>query len=327
MSQIENLIGLSAWAAVGMSLVAAYLKLNKIWKRKHEREVARSVSIMGNVLDVFPLILLSANYFVVAQWQGLFDATIWIFTGCMMVFIGTGHWVESERRKGIWGLIKQSLAVERREVGYLARLVFYPSQADAIIRILSMLAMVDEKLHQSEKKFLEEFAATWNVSLDWGELRSLSSSDVTSRIVEITRLTRDYLATSPPVHQACHLGDIIDSLVQIDQQVSSEERIVMAELKGLIQNYALEKEVPETYTVTVVPQSAEQAAAIGSEMPHLEQADLAGGTGFVVNSYFSKEYAELICHQYRELGFFTVTIEKNILPQSFRHKLSWRRKS
>ena len=89
MFQIENLIGLSAWAAVGMSLVAAYLKLNKIWKRKHEREVAQSVSIMGNVLDVFPLMLLSANYFLVAQWQGLFDAMIWMFTGCMMMMIGT----------------------------------------------------------------------------------------------------------------------------------------------------------------------------------------------------------------------------------------------
>jgi hypothetical protein len=314
MFQIEKLIGISAWVAVGMALIASYLKLNKIWKRKHERKVAQSVSLAGNAMDVFPLVLLSANYIVVSQWQGFFDALIWILTGCMMMLVGTGYWVKGERGKGIWVLIKQSLAVERGEVGYLARLAFYPSRADLIIQVLSKLAMVDDRLHDSEKKFIEDFAATWDVALDWRDVQMASSSDVTARIVEITHLTRDYLDTSPPPNQAHHLSDIIDLLVKVDQQVTPEERVVIAELKGLIQGYVAENDVSESFTVAVVPQSAEQAAAIHSEMPHLDQANLAGGTGFVVDSFFSKEYAELICHQYRDLGFFTVTIERNILP-------------
>ncbi len=67
MSELKNLIHIFAWLAVGFSLVSAYLKLKKVWKRKHKAEVAQSVSIMGYFLDVLPVSLLGANYLIVAQ--------------------------------------------------------------------------------------------------------------------------------------------------------------------------------------------------------------------------------------------------------------------
>ena len=57
------------------------------------------------------MLLLGTNYLVVSQWQGFLDSMIWIVVGVMMMLIGTGQWVRSERRKSLWQLFKQSLAV------------------------------------------------------------------------------------------------------------------------------------------------------------------------------------------------------------------------
>jgi hypothetical protein len=311
MFELKNLIHLSAWLAVGLSLIAAYLKLNKIWKRKHQAEVAQSVSLMGHFVDILPLFLLSANYFVVAQWQGFLDGVIWIIVGIVMMLIGTGHWVQGERRKSLLKLARQSLALEREEVGDLARSIFYPSHANLVVRILTMLAIVDEDLQESEKAFIKEFADRWHIELDWNKVQQLAPAGSTQRILEVRHLTEKYLVTSPPNNQVSQLGDIFDALVQADQHVSPEERVAVAELKGLIENYIATDNCLETYTVTVVPQTAEQFATIVGDMSHLTKAPVAGGVGYIVSTYFSKDYAELICQKYRDLGFFTVTVEKN----------------
>ena len=314
MSELKNLIHLLAWLAVGFSLVSAYLKLNKIWKRKHQAEVAQSVSIMGNFLDVLPLSLLAANYLIVAQWQGFFEALIWIFAGVMMILIGTGHWVQSERKKSLWHLVRQSLAIERQEVGALARSVFHPSNTDLIVRILSALAIVDDHLDDSEKRYIEDFADHWGIDVDWKKVQVNAPVGSAQRILELRRLTEEYLATSPPSSQASELGDIVDALVRVDQSVSQEEEIVLAELKGLIFSYVIVDGDQETYTVTVVPQSPAQVDAIDGQLSDLKKTQMAGGVGYIVNSFFSKKYAEFICQQYRDLGFFTVTVERHLVP-------------
>jgi hypothetical protein len=314
MSEIKNLIHVFAWLAVGFSLASAYLKLNKLWKRKHQAEVAQSVSITGNFLDVLPLSLLGANYLIVAQWQGFLDSLIWIIAGVMMMLIGVGYWVPGERKKNLWHLVRESLTIERQEVGTLARSMFYPSNADLIIKILSALAVVDNHLDETEEKFIENFADNWGIDIDWAKVRTNASAESAQRILEMRQLTEEYLATSPPSGQVSQLGDIVDALVRIDRSISPEEEIVLAELNGLIVSYVTAEGDQDTYTVTVVPQSPEQVAAIDGQLPNLRKMQIAGGVGYLVNSYFSRNYAELICRQYRDLGFFTVTVEKHLIP-------------
>lgn len=314
MSELKNLIHVFAWLAVGFSLASAYLKLNKIWKRKHQAEVAQSVSIMGNLLDILPLSLLGANYLIVAQWQGFLDSLIWIISGVMMMLVGTGHWVKGERKKSLWHLIRQSLTIERQEVGTLARSMFYPSNVDLIIKILSALAVVDDHLDETEKRFIQNFADHWGIDIDWAKVRANAFPESAQRILEMRRLTEEYLATSPPSSQVSQLGDIVEALVRIDRSISHEEEIVLAELTGLIANYVTAEGDQNTYTVTVVPQTPAQVAAIDGQLPNLKKTRIAGGVGYIVNSYFSRNYAELICRQYRDLGFFTVTLEKDLIP-------------
>ncbi len=68
MELFKLFISIMAYASLGFSFAAAYLKINKIWIRKHIAEVANSVSILGNVFDIIPLTFFSLNFLLVAQW-------------------------------------------------------------------------------------------------------------------------------------------------------------------------------------------------------------------------------------------------------------------
>ena len=117
MEFIKSAVGSLAYAALAFSLAAAYLKINKIWKRKHNAEVANSVSIAGNVLDVVPLFVFALNFALIAQWQGFVRSTIWIVAGLILIMIGSGFWVQASRHKSLWTRLKEALRLERSEVG------------------------------------------------------------------------------------------------------------------------------------------------------------------------------------------------------------------
>ena len=91
MEMFKAFISAMAYASLGFSFAAAYLKVNKIWKRKHISEVANSVSIVGNVLDIIPLTFFALNFMFAAQWQGLIDSVLWIVAGFVTVMIGARH--------------------------------------------------------------------------------------------------------------------------------------------------------------------------------------------------------------------------------------------
>ncbi|MDH4071931.1 MAG: hypothetical protein OEV41_02365, partial [Gammaproteobacteria bacterium] len=127
MEFFKSVISAMAYASLGFSFTAAYLKINKIWKRKHIAEVASSVSIVGNVVDIIPLTFFALNFMLVAQWQGLIDSVLWIFAGIVTVLIGSGLWVEEHRHKPFWTRIRAALKLEKTEVGHLAASFFRPS--------------------------------------------------------------------------------------------------------------------------------------------------------------------------------------------------------
>jgi hypothetical protein len=43
-------------------------------------------------------------------------------------------------------------------------------------------------------------------------------------------------------------------------------------------------------------------------LPDVKKIEIAGGSGYVAGSYYSRKYANMICEQYRSLGFFTVEL-------------------
>ena len=61
MELFREIVKILAAASLGFTIVAFYLKLNKLWKHKHEPEVVGSISIMGNAVEALPNLLFVLN--------------------------------------------------------------------------------------------------------------------------------------------------------------------------------------------------------------------------------------------------------------------------
>ncbi len=308
MEIIKSFIGVMAYAALGFSFASVYLKINKLWKRKHIAEVANSVSIVGNLFDIIPLTFFSLNFFIVAQWQGLIDSIIWIFAGAITVLIGSGIWVQENRHQSFWTRIKESLKLEKSEVGYLASTFLRPSGANIILEIFARFAYIDRDLDAGEQDLIQSFADTWNIDVDWEKHRKLADLEQPVSFVKTRDSVERYLKTSPPAVQVGQLIDVLHALVKVDDNVSAQEKLILAEVHQFLLAYIDESDTKANYTVIIAPQNPDQDAAISALMPDVRKIEVAGGSGYLVGSYYSQDYANVICDQYRALGFFTIDL-------------------
>ena len=308
MEFIKSFIGVMAYAALGFSFASVYLKINKLWKRKHIAEVANSVSIVGNLFDIIPLTFFSLNFFIVAQWQGLIDSIIWIFAGAMTVLIGSGIWVQENRHQSFWTRIKESLKLEKSEVGYLATTFLRPSGANIILEIFARFAYIDRDLDAGEQELIQTFSDTWNIDVDWEKHRKLADLEQPVSFVKTRDSVERYLKSSPPAVQVGQLIDVLHALVKVDNNVSEQEKLILAEVHQFLLAYIDESDTQANYTVIIAPQNPDQDAAISALMPDVRKIEVAGGSGYLVGSYYSQDYANVICDQYRALGFFTIDL-------------------
>lgn len=308
MEFFKSFINVMAYASLGFSFAAAYLKINKIWKRKHIEEVASSISIMGNVFDIIPLTIFSLNFLLVAQWQGLIDSVLWMVAGAVSVLIGSGLWVQSNRGKSFWTRLKESLKLEKSEVGHLATTFFRPSSAELILDILARFAYIDRELAEREQELIQSFANTWHFDIDWEEHRKLAELEQSVGLVKTRDTVARYLNTSPPAKQVAQLIEVLHALVEVDENVSSEEKLILGEVDKFMLGYIDNTNVQASYTVIIAPQNRNQDVAIAALLPDAQKIEIAGGSGYLVGSFYSQDYADVICDQYRELGFFTIDL-------------------
>lgn len=308
MEFFKSFIGIMAYASLGFTVAAAYLKINKIWKRKHNAEVADSVSIVGNVIYVIPLSFFALNYIFIAHWQGLIDSVIWIASGIVYILIGSRLWVQSHRHKTFWTRLREVLKLERSEVGDLAKSFFRPSGAEIILNILAHFAYIDRKLTVREKEFIQSFVDTWHMKFDWNEHSRLAVDDQPVIFVKTRQNVEHYLDTSPPVKQVSQLIDVLHVLAKIDESVSAQEKLILEEVDGLLFSYLDASDEPARFAVVIAPQNDDQDSAIATLLPDVQKSEVAGGSGYMIGSYYSQDYADMICNQYRALGFFTIEI-------------------
>ena len=308
MEFFESFIGIMAYASLGFTVAAAYLKINKIWKRKHNAEVADSVSIVGNVIYVIPLSFFALNYIFIAHWQGLIDSVIWIASGIVYILIGSRLWVQSHRHKTFWTRLQEVLKLERSEAGDLAKSFFRPSGAEIILNILAHFAYIDRKLTVREKEFIQSFVDTWHMKFDWNEHSRLAVDDQPVIFIKTREKVEHCLDTSPPVKQVSQLIDVLHVLAKIDESVSAQEKLMLEEVDGLLLSYLNASDAPARFAVVIAPQNDNQDSAIATLLPDVEKSEVAGGSGYMIGSYYSQNYAGMICNQYRALGFFTIEI-------------------
>ncbi len=306
METFKSLIEVLTVASLFLAAAQIYLTVNKLWKRKHEPAVAESISIMGEFLGLIPITLLSINLLLESQWEGAVDGAMWILAGVITITIGTGRWVEGKRGRGFLSLLREALVLERSEVGDLAKSILRPSSAGRVLDILAQVALIDDHLDEAERKYIQGFADAWGLHVDWD---AMTGTDATTEfsLMALRRSTSEFLATSPPPHQVEQLGDILRALVEVDEQRTDEEELVLAELEGMFNHY-LEVEGQSHFSVAVVPQSEKQDQALSALLPDAGKRSVEGGEAYVVGQYYSADFADIVGDQYRNLGFFTTVI-------------------
>ena len=308
MEFFKSFVSIMAYASLGFTVTAAYLKINKIWKRKHNAEVADSVSIVGNIVYIIPLSFFALNYMFIAHWQGLIDSIIWIASGIVYVLIGSRLWVQSHRHKSFWIRLKEVLKLEGSEVGDLAKSFFRPSGGEIILEILAHFAYIDRNLTVREQEFIQSFADTWHMNFDWKAHKKLAVVEQQVSFIKTRDTVERYLKTSPPVKQVAQLIDVLHVLVKIDDTVTTQEELILGEVDGLLLSYANNSDAQARFSVVVAPQNDDQDSAIAALLPDVEKAEIAGGSGYMIGSFYSQDYADVICNHYRALGFFTIDI-------------------
>ena len=296
-------------ASIGLTVLQIYLTLNRLWKRKHERAVAESVSILGEFIGLIPLAILTVNFGVEGQWEGFVDGILWVFAASVTVLVGTGMWVEGRRGRGFFRNLVDAIRAERDEVGYLAKSFLRPSNADQILEILRSVALLDAHLDDRERSFIQSFADAWHIDVDWSEIEARADGEGSDPMKLRQRLA-DYLATSPPLAQVVQLGDVLGALVAIDDDVSEEEALVIGEINGMLSAYAGSAE--PRWGVVLVPQEQEQEEAVRSLLPDLQPTDVRGGRAYLVGRHHSREYAEVVGARYKGLNVFVAVIRLDL---------------
>ena len=306
MEIFQKVVYVLAFLSLGFAFAEVYLTSNKLWTRKHETEVAESISVTAEIMGLVPGMVYALNYFFEQQWQGMIDSLLYICLGVFTIMLGIKFWVEGERQKGLWTLFKQAFQQDREEAGNLAKSFLKPSGAKKIIKILGQIALIDEEIDPREKEFIQSFADNWNIDFDWEELTSKRTDGSHVSYVKLREDVADYLATTPPEKQVSQLKDVITALVNIDEEVSEQEQLILAELNGLFARYLDQHHNLEVYHVVVVPRSDRQSEVIATSFPELSQYSVPEGHAYHSGPFYSKQYAQIICDQYRSLNLFGI---------------------
>ena len=314
MSLFQDFIKVMIYVSVAFMAIEIYLTLNKLWKRKHERVVAESISISAKFFSLFPIFVFTTDFVIKSlasnnpesYLPNILSNLMLIFFIGVQIAIGAGIWVAEQRHVSFWTLLKEALRLEKEEVGDLANSLFHPHSAAKILKVISMVAVADGHLDEKEKSFIKSFADSWGLHVDFNALEKEARPDV--NLDSVRQSMVDFLGESPPKELAMQLVDVLNLLVKIDGNVSSKEEMMLEELTGLVNRYVNDGDKSHMLYVAVVPQSPDQEKSILNLIPKLVKKPIAGGYAFVTGPFFSEKYAQIICEEYRAFQFFSVTV-------------------
>jgi len=306
MINFSDIIKIFIYLSLGLSLLQFYLRANKIWKRKHEKEVAESQSIAGLSLLMLNCLLWVVYYIIEKDYSSILDTTIIIAETSVFLLISTGFWVKRRQGMSIWALIKLALNLEKQEADYLLKKFFKPHKADMIINLLHQLAMIDENLDEKEKELIQMFADEWRISYSPEKMNNERAEKKDNPFISLRNTLTEYLSQNPPTEQAGQLQDLMNELIAADDKVSVEEELIISELMGLIDQYLDNEKKREMYHVIIVPQDPSHEETIKIISPNSEKINTAGGIAFSVESFYSLKYAQMVCSEFRKKGLFTI---------------------
>ena len=111
----NKLITILVGSALLISIFQAYLKVNKIWKRKKIEEVANSISIVASLLGFAVLLPFLLNSLInTNDYPAAGKSLIGLVLAALWSLISVGYFVESNRGKGLFRLLIDALSLEKR---------------------------------------------------------------------------------------------------------------------------------------------------------------------------------------------------------------------
>ena len=298
------------YVAILFAIIEVYLKVNKIWKRKHEKQVAESQSLYGLSLSLFILLVWSVRYFVNGDYTSILDNMVYLVETAAMIVIGTGFFVKEKKGTGFLTLIKQALKLERKEASYLINTISGKKEAMDIVSILHQLAWIDDDLDENEYILIKDFAKNWNIeySKENDSIPKVKNS-FTDKLRALRKSVNKYLENDPSKEQAAQLQDLMDHLIKADEKTTGEEEIIFAEVRSILENYITGNNNDKHFHVLIVPQERSHEDLIRNLKPNAEEVHTAGGTAFSIEKYHSYKYADMMCEDYRKRGLFTIVFE------------------
>ncbi len=290
-----------AMASLALSAVQAYLIVNKVWRRKHERAVSESQSIVSNLLGLFTGFPWVLKYVLDGEIKSALVSGIWFLLTVFFTLVAIGFWVPATHKEGLWTKVRRALQLERTEAAALAKAFFRPTGGTLILRILQQVAAIDDEIDQRERQFIEDFARSWGIDFD-----PTAATAGGLRFTELHRAVQDYLAIAPPHAQVAQLTGVLESLVKIDDAVSEEEALIMKEVLQMLGAYVAGDAAIPAHHVILVPQNAAQDESIRSLVATARPISYRGGTAYLAGTYHSTDFANVVRDRYRALNFFTL---------------------
>ncbi len=308
MTTFDQLITGAALLGLTVSIVISYLKVNKLWARRHIKEVAESIYVAAALLSLLTTVQFMIKFLVIDQdyvAAGKFVLSLAVFV--VFFLVGIGVWVKREEKISWWKMLRRALATERGELTYLIHSFARPREAPAILEILRLVSMVDNDFDEREKEMLESVALPWGIHPD--DMK-MSGQEVGSDIASVQKAFADYLALKPPASQVEKVFDLVKFMVHADRKVTRDERLILTEIEGAVGAYLADgSKSPDLYEVLLVPQNDEQFDKMREEVTDPSLHERAGGQAVVAGSYFSEPFARAICLRFRQKHFFC-TVER-----------------
>jgi len=311
----NKLITILVGSALLISIFQAYLKVNKIWKRKKIEEVANSISIVASLLGFAVLLPFLLNSLInTHDYPAAGKSLIGLILAALWSLISVGYFVESNRGKGLFRLLIDALSLEKKEHTDLIFSILRPPDEQKIIQILIKLSAIDGEVAVEEIKLIKEFAEKWRIDIP--NLKPGKPEEVTN-LVELKGLVQSYLDEKPDIEVAKGLKDMITLMTEADHKVTLEEAMAVAEFSGMVSNYIyIEKDRNvDMFEVNIVPQGEKQLRAIKELLPKLKPVHDRGGEVFKIGDFFSEEYSDAVCEKYINLGIYSNTVRIKQRPE------------
>lgn len=292
----EN-ISIIAWITLFLISVESYLRANKVWKRKHKKDVAESVSLLAQGVGIITLSFYATSSIIDQSFNGMVSSLIWLSMTILMVLVGSGLWVTDIRSSNFWKKLKLYLMKETSELGNLANAFTNPNEREHIRAIILKVALLDNQINDKEKEVLETVMTQWDDAIDYEVLQKESLkynvSEIHNILSDLNQAISHYLSNSPAIDQVSKLADLIQLLIHNNGTQSDDQKLMATEVLEQLNAYITNAGIQNQFCVIVLPNPHSSIEALKSLHPELEVINTSTFSHLIKKGLHTQKMADI----------------------------------